>query len=160
MVRMRRSSQMLSADGTDTTEQAGRSDAAFFRMRGRLDDILARGVVTAADGSKKMRVVQVRLLADEVRDDLEPVEPYGFTSEPMNDGAPEAFSIFSRNSQTRMPGLSQVDRRILSFDRRPLPLSSPPVPPGTGRMPPIEPHAPCFPKASRPSVFFSSLTSS
>lgn len=49
-------------------------------MSGRLDDIMARGVVSAADGAKKMRAVQVRLLADEVRDDLEHVEPYGFTS--------------------------------------------------------------------------------
>ena len=52
---------------------------------GRLDDVLARGTVSAADGTKKMRVVQVRLLADEVRDDLEHVEPYGFTSEPLDD---------------------------------------------------------------------------
>ena len=44
---------------------------------GRLDDVLARGTVSAADGTKKMRVVQVRLLADEVRDDLEHVEPLG-----------------------------------------------------------------------------------
>ena len=46
---------------------------------------MARGVVSAADGTKKMRAVQVRLLADEVRDDLEHVEPYGFTSEPKDD---------------------------------------------------------------------------
>lgn len=56
---------------------------------------MARGVVSAADGAKKMRAVQVRLLADEVRDDLEHVEPYGFTSEPKDDEQPEAFALFS-----------------------------------------------------------------
>ena len=55
---------------------------------------MARGVVSAADGTKKMRAVQVRLLADEVRDDLEHVEPYGFTSEPKDDEQPEAFALF------------------------------------------------------------------
>lgn len=55
---------------------------------------MARGVVSAADGTKKMRAVQVRLLADEVRDDLEHVEPYGFTSEPKDDELPEAFALF------------------------------------------------------------------
>lgn len=61
---------------------------------GRLQDLFARGVVLAAAGAKKMRELQVRLLADEVRDDLEHVEPYGFTSEPKDDGKPEAFALF------------------------------------------------------------------
>ena len=43
---------------------------------GRLEDVLARGTVTAADGSKKMRELQAQFLADEVRDELEHAEPY------------------------------------------------------------------------------------
>ena len=39
-----------------------------------ISDFFARGVMTLADGAKKMRAVQVRLLADEIRDDLEHVE--------------------------------------------------------------------------------------
>ena len=61
---------------------------------GRLQDLFARGVVLASAGAKKMRELQVRLLADEVRDELEHVEPYGFTSEPKDDGKPEAFALF------------------------------------------------------------------
>ena len=81
-------------------------------MSGRFDDILARGVVTVADGSKKMRVVQVRLLADEIRDDLEHVEPYGFTSEPKDDGAPEAFALFFGGDRSHGVVFCVADRRF------------------------------------------------
>ena len=52
---------------------------------GRLDDAMARGTVSVSDGEKKMRSLQARFLADEVRDDLEHFEPYGFSSEPHED---------------------------------------------------------------------------
>lgn len=78
---------------------------------GRLDDVLARGTVSAADGTKKMRVVQVRLLADEVRDDLEHVEPYGFTSEPLDDEQPEAFAAFFGGDRSHGIVFCIADRR-------------------------------------------------
>ena len=78
---------------------------------GRLDDVLARGTVSAADGTKKMRVVQVRLLADEVRDDLEHVEPYGFTSEPLDDEQPEAFAAFFSGDRSHGIVFCIADRR-------------------------------------------------
>ena len=81
-------------------------------MSGRLDDFLARGVVSAADGGKKMRVVQVRLLADEVRDDLEHVEPYGFTSEPKDDEQPEAFALFFGGDRSHGIVFCVADRRF------------------------------------------------
>lgn len=56
---------------------------------------MARGVVSAADGTKKMRTVQVRLLADEVRDDLEHVEPYGFTLSPSEMSSRKPSRSFS-----------------------------------------------------------------
>ncbi len=83
----------------------------LFVMSGRLDDIMARGVVSAADGTKKMRAVQVRLLADEVRDDLEHVEPYGFTSEPKDDELPEAFALFFGGDRSHGIVFCVADRR-------------------------------------------------
>lgn len=79
---------------------------------GRLDDMLARGTVSAADGTKKMRTVQVRLLADEVRDDLEHVEPYGFTSEPLDDEQPEAFAAFFGGDRSHGIVFCVADRRF------------------------------------------------
>lgn len=75
----------------------------------KLDDFMARGVVTLADGEKKMRVVQVRLLADEVRDDLEHVEPYGFTSEPLQEA--EAFALFFGGDRSHGIVFCVADRR-------------------------------------------------
>lgn len=72
---------------------------------------MARGVVSAADGTKKMRTVQVRLLADEVRDDLEHVEPYGFTSEPLGDEQPEAFALFFGGDRSHGVVFCVADRR-------------------------------------------------
>lgn len=72
---------------------------------------MARGVVSAADGTKKMRAVQVRLLADEVRDDLEHVEPYGFTSEPKDDELPEAFALFFGGDRSHGIVFCVADRR-------------------------------------------------
>ena len=82
-------------------------------MSGRLDDIMARGVVSAADGTKKMRAVQVRLLADEVRDDLEHVEPYGFPSEP------EAFALFFGGDRSHGIVFCVADRRFRLKNMKP-----------------------------------------
>ncbi len=41
-----------------------------------------RASVVQSDDSKKMRTLQVVVLADEARDDIEHFEPYGFTSRP------------------------------------------------------------------------------
>ena len=75
----------------------------------RLSDFFARGVMTLADGEKKMRSVQVRLLADEVRDDLEHVEPYGFTSEPHPEA--EAFALFFDGDRSHVIVFTIADRR-------------------------------------------------
>lgn len=75
----------------------------------RFSDFFARGVMTLADGMKKMRSVQVRLLADEVRDDLEHVEPYGFSSAPHPDA--EAFALFFDGDRSHGVVLCIADRR-------------------------------------------------
>lgn len=51
-------------------------------MSAALVDLITRGIVTAKNGIRKMRTLQVRLFADDVRDDVEHFEPYGFSSEP------------------------------------------------------------------------------
>ena len=56
-----------------------------------------------------MRSVQVRLLADEVRDDLEHVEPYGFTSEPLPEA--EAFTLFFDGDRSHGIVFTIADRR-------------------------------------------------
>lgn len=78
---------------------------------GRIQDLLARGTVTAADGKKKMRELQVRLLADEVRDELEHVEPYGFTAEPHADGKEDAFALFFDGDRSHGIVFCVADRR-------------------------------------------------
>ncbi len=78
---------------------------------GRLEDVLARGTVTAADGSKKMRELQAQFLADEVRDELEHAEPYGFTSEPHADGREDAFALFFDGDRSHGIVFCVADRR-------------------------------------------------
>lgn len=65
--------------------------------------------MTLADGAKKMRAVQVRLLADEIRDDLEHVEPYGFSSEPHPEA--EAFTLFFDGDRSHGIVFTIADRR-------------------------------------------------
>ena len=50
-------------------------------MSNGLIDLVTRGVLLAKNAARKMRTVQVQLFADDLRDDVEHFEPYGFTSE-------------------------------------------------------------------------------
>ena len=47
---------------------------------------IIRGTVTASLGQRMLRALQVLFTGGETRDDLEHIEPYGFTSEPFADG--------------------------------------------------------------------------
>lgn len=75
-------------------------------------EFLARGSVSAYNGKTKMRELQVKLLADEVRDELEHIEPYGFTAEPHADGIPEAFTLFFDGERSHGVVISVADRRF------------------------------------------------
>lgn len=75
----------------------------------RLSNMLARGVVRLADGSKKMRTLQVRLLAKEDKDEIEHFEPYGWTSEPI--AGAEALAAFFDGDRTHGVVLCVADRR-------------------------------------------------
>jgi len=60
----------------------------------QIQDLLSRGFVKLSNRASKMRELQAEFLAGEVRDELEHIEPYGFSSEPITDGKAEAFAMF------------------------------------------------------------------
>lgn len=62
-------------------------------LRNRIWAMIARGCLSAADGTRPMRVIQAKLFAGEVREDVEHFEPYGFTSEPHVDSEPLVLSL-------------------------------------------------------------------
>lgn len=78
---------------------------------GKLEDFMARGTVSAANGAKPMRELQINLLAGEMRDEVEHAEPYGFTSEPLTDGLPEAFALFFDGDRSHGIVFCVADRR-------------------------------------------------
>lgn len=75
----------------------------------RISNMLARGSVTLADSSKKMQLLQVKLLAGETRDNIEHFEPYGFTSNP-HPGA-EPLAAFLGGDRSHGVVLVVADRR-------------------------------------------------
>lgn len=75
----------------------------------RLGNLLARGSVAAVDAAKKMQSLQVRLLANEAKSDIEHFEPYGFTSHPQT-GA-EALAAFFDGDRSHGVVLVVADRR-------------------------------------------------
>lgn len=48
----------------------------------RIGNLLSRGVVTRVDSSTRVQTLQIQLLADEMQDGIEHLEPYGLTSCP------------------------------------------------------------------------------
>lgn len=60
--------------------------SAFGKMRRKLEarikGIVRRGVISNSDSSGAQQTLQTKLLADDVADGVEHMEPYGFTSRP------------------------------------------------------------------------------
>lgn len=52
-------------------------------IRTALANTIARGTLKLLDDAKKFQAVQVELLEDEIRDDVERIQEYGFTSVPL-----------------------------------------------------------------------------
>jgi len=75
----------------------------------RLGNMLARGSVAAVNAASKMQMLQVRLLADEVKDSVEHVEPYGFTAHPK--AGAEAIAAFFDGDRSHGVVLVVADRR-------------------------------------------------
>jgi len=68
-----------------------------------------RGVVVLGAGAKKMRELQMRLYAGEVKDGLEHFEPYGFTSSPL--AGAEGIVAFLGGDRSHGVVLVAADRR-------------------------------------------------
>lgn len=79
-----------------------------------LQDLAARATVTAKKGMRKLRTLQLLLLANDVRDDVEHCEPYGFTSEP-HPGA-EAVAISLGGDREHTLAVTVFDRRYRPAD--------------------------------------------
>lgn len=71
---------------------------------------IVRGTVSQAS-DQNLREVQVELQDDEVRDNLEHMEPYGFTSEPFLDKKTDAVIAFTDDSRELGLVLCVADRR-------------------------------------------------
>lgn len=72
-------------------------------------NLLVRGTVVLGNAAKKMQALQMRLLADEVKDNLEHFEPYGLTSHPLP-GA-EGIAAFLGGDRSHGIVLVVSDRR-------------------------------------------------
>lgn len=75
----------------------------------RLSNMLARGVVGMVNSGSKMQTLQVNLLADEIKDNLEHMEAYGFTSHPHPDA--EALASFMDGDRSHGIVICVADRR-------------------------------------------------
>lgn len=79
-------------------------------MRQGLANVLARGVVALGNAASKLQTLQLTLLAGEVKDGVEHLEPYGFTSAP-HPGA-EALVGFINGDRSHGVTLVVADRRF------------------------------------------------
>ena len=79
-------------------------------MRNGLANILARGVVALGNSASKLQSLQLRLLAGEVKDNVEHLEPYGFTACPLV-GA-EALAGFIGGDRSHGVVIVVADRRF------------------------------------------------
>ena len=78
-------------------------------LRRSLGNLIARGVVTAVNAASKMQTLQIRLMADESKSDVEHFEPYGFTSHPKP-GA-EQVALFPDGDRSHGMVIVVADRR-------------------------------------------------
>lgn len=89
-----------------------------------IEDLIARGVLFAKMGFRKMRVIQAEFLAGDLRDEIEHFEPYGFTSEAKPGAEVLATSIMGDRDHTiafcitdrRYRPVSLKDGEVCIFD--------------------------------------------
>jgi phage baseplate assembly protein V len=79
-------------------------------MKNGIANILARGVVALGNSASKLQSLQLRLLAGEVKDNVEHLEPYGFTACPQP-GA-EALAGFIGGDRSHGVVIVVADRRF------------------------------------------------
>jgi phage baseplate assembly protein V len=76
----------------------------------RLMNMLTRGVVALAKSTGKLQTLQMRLTHDEIKDGMEHLEPYGFTSCP-HEGA-EGLAAFMGGDRSHGVVVVVSDRRF------------------------------------------------
>lgn len=82
---------------------------AIAPLARRVGNMLARGAVTLSNASGKLQTLQVSLLSDEAKDTVEHLEPYGFTSNPL-EGA-EVLAAFIEGDRSHGVVIVASDRR-------------------------------------------------
>ena len=75
-----------------------------------LSTIISRCTVALASAAGKLQSLQIRMLADEVKDNVEHLEPYGFTSCPHS-GA-EGVAVFPGGDRSHGVVVVIADRRF------------------------------------------------
>ncbi|EKN3612546.1 phage baseplate assembly protein, partial [Yersinia enterocolitica] len=81
----------------------------FAGIQRGLSNMLVRAVVRRLDSSSKNQMLQIQMIADELKDNIEHLEPYGFTSA-AHTGA-EAFAAFPDGDRSHGVVLVVADRR-------------------------------------------------
>lgn len=79
------------------------------RFARNIGNMLARGAVTLTNAANKLQTLQISLLADEAKDSVEHLEPYGFTSNPLP-GA-EVLAAFIEGDRSHGVVITACDRR-------------------------------------------------
>jgi len=82
---------------------------AFRRIERSITNLLARAVVTGLNAASKCQMLQVELMPGEPKENMEHLEPYGFTSAPQT-GA-EGFALFPDGDRSHGVILMVSDRR-------------------------------------------------
>ena len=75
-----------------------------------LDTLIARCTVALANAGRKLQTLQIRMLAGELKDDVEHLEPYGYTSCPQS-GA-EGVALFAGGDRSHGVVIVISDRRF------------------------------------------------
>lgn len=83
---------------------------ALAPLARRVSNMTARGVVSVVNAASKIQGLQVKLLADEIKDGLEHFENYGFTAHPKV-GA-EALVVFLGGDRSHGIVVATPDRRF------------------------------------------------
>lgn len=80
---------------------------------------IQRGSLTGCHGSYKMRTVQAIFPGDTIVDDVEHMEPYGYSSEPFPDGFTDVIAVFTGEDLSTGVILNVADRRYRIADMSP-----------------------------------------
>lgn len=72
---------------------------------------IVRSTITGAKPESEMREVQTLYNSTSVQDDMEHLEPYGFTSEPFTDGQTDAVNLYFDDERNHGVVINIADRR-------------------------------------------------